>query len=137
MLGWLILIIVVVGGLWWLSSGATTVGNNTTGNTDYIDVSPAEAKDLIENKENLVVLDVSDQYANGHLPAAINHPVGDGSLDEAIPSLDKNVPYLVYCRIDSASISGATKLVEAGFGEVYRLEGNYAAWTAAGYPTEK
>jgi len=134
--GWLILIVIVAGGIWWLSDNAGSINNNT-GTGNYVDVSPAEAKDLIDNKADLVVLDVSNAYADGHMPSAINYYVGDGSLDDAIPSLDKNVPYLVYCHVDSASISGATKLIEAGFGEVYRLEGNYAAWTAAGYDIEK
>ena len=67
---------------------------------------------------------------------AINYYLGDGSLDEAIPMLDKDKPYLVYCHIDSVAIAGAQKLVDAGFMKVYRLEGNYAAWVDAGYPVE-
>lgn len=103
----------------------------------YVDVTPAEAKNLIETKEGLVIIDVSPNYAAGHLPGSVNYYVGDGSLDEAIPSLDKNAPYLVYCHVDSAAISGAQKLIDAGFSEVYRLEGNYAAWVSAGYSVEK
>jgi rhodanese-related sulfurtransferase len=103
----------------------------------YMDVSPAEAKELIDTKPELIVIDVSPNYDNGHLPGAVNYYVGDGSLDEAIPSLDKDKEYLVYCHIDSAAISGAQKLIDAGFTKVYRLEGNYSAWVDAGYPIEK
>ena len=102
----------------------------------YIDVTPEEAKKLIESTPDLVILDVSPLYADGHIPGAINHYVGDGSLDEAIKTLDKGVPYLVYCHSDSASISGSKKLVAAGFDPVYRIIGNYGAWVAAGYPVE-
>ena len=102
----------------------------------YIDVSPAEAKELIDNNPDLIIIDVSPAYADGHLPGAINYYLGDGSLDEAIPMLDKGKPYLVYCHIDSVAIAGAQKLVDAGFMKVYRLEGNYAAWVDAGYPVE-
>lgn len=105
--------------------------------SEYKDVTPAEAKELIDNTPDLVIIDVSPNYDAGHLPGAINYYVGDGSLDEAIPMLNKNVPYLVYCHVDSASISGAQKLVDAGFPMVYRLEGNYSAWVDAGYPVEK
>lgn len=115
----------------------STANNTVVAELAYQDVSPAEAKALIESKANLVVLDVSNKYADGHLPGAINYYVGDGSLDKAIPSLNKNVPYLVYCHVDSASISGAQKLIDAGFKEVYRMSGNYAAWLAAGYDIEK
>ena len=103
----------------------------------YMDVSPQEAKMLIEENPDLVIIDVSPDYDNGHLPGAVNYYVGDGSLDEAIPMLDKNSKYLVYCHVQSASVLGAQKLVDAGFKTVYRLEGNYSAWVDAGYPIEK
>jgi len=102
----------------------------------YIDVTPEEAKKLIDSIPELVILDVSPLYESGHIPGAINHYVGDGSLDDAIPTLEKGVPYLVYCHSDSASISGSKKLVAAGFDPVYRLIGNYGAWVEAGYPVE-
>ena len=102
----------------------------------YMDVTAAEAKDLIDTKPELIIIDVSPNYDAGHIPGAINYYIGNGSLDEAIPSLDKNKEYLVYCHVDSASISGAGKLVDAGFTKVYRLEGNYQAWVDAGYPIE-
>lgn len=102
----------------------------------YVDVTAAAAKDLIDSKPDLIIIDVSPNYDNGHIPGAINYYIGDGSLDAAIPSLDKNKEYLVYCHVDSASISGAEKLIDAGFTTVYRLEGNYQAWVDAGYPIE-
>ena len=103
---------------------------------DYIDVSATEAKELINNTPELIIIDVSPNYENGHLPGAINYYIGDGSLDAAIPTLDKTKPYLVYCHVDSASIGGAQKLIDAGFTTVYRLEGNYQAWIDAGYEIE-
>ncbi|MBT4513146.1 MAG: hypothetical protein HOC20_13180 [Chloroflexi bacterium] len=102
----------------------------------YTDVSPAEAKDLIDTVANLVVLDVSPLYTQGHLPEAINHPMFDGSLAAVIPSLNKNVPYLVYCHSDSVSIAAVELLIDNGFETVYRLDGNYAAWVDAGFAVE-
>jgi rhodanese-related sulfurtransferase len=98
----------------------------------YTDLTPAQAKDLIASEKELVIVDVSPYYANGHLPGAISIPLD--TLDGKIPTLDKTKTYLVYCHGDAPSISGAQKLVDAGFMKVYRLAGNYAAWTAAGYP---
>ena len=103
----------------------------------YIDVSPAEAKALIDENPDLDIIDVSPAYADGHLPGAVNYYLGDGLLDAAIPTLDKSKTYLVYCHVDSVAIAGAQKLVDAGFPNVYRLEGNYSAWVEAGYPIEK
>ena len=105
--------------------------------TTYMDITPAEAKELIDTEPDLVVIDVSPHYAQGHLPGAVHYYLGDGSLDAAIPTLDKNKKYLVYCHVDSVAIQGAQKLIDAGFEPVYRLEGNYAAWVDAGYPVEK
>ena len=106
----------------------------TSGGPGYTDLSPREAKDLIATENNLVIIDVSPSYDRGHLPGAISIPLA--TLDGKIPSLDRTKTYLVYCHADGPSISGAQKLVNAGFPKVYRLAGNYAAWTAAGYPVE-
>lgn len=119
------------------SSISGTEDNMNQEEAGYIDISPAEAKDLIDSNPDLIIIDVSPNYDDGHLPGSVNYYVGDGSLDEAIPSLDKDKEYLVYCHVDSAAISGAQKLIDAGFTKVYRLEGNYSAWVDAGYPIEK
>ena len=102
----------------------------------YVDVTPQEAKALIDDNPDLIIIDVSPAYDQGHLPGAINYYLGDGSLEAAIPMLDKNATYLVYCHVDSVAIAGAQALVDAGFLNVYRLEGNYSAWVDAGYPVE-
>jgi rhodanese-related sulfurtransferase len=117
-----------------LFSGCTD--QQEEGQIGYIDVTAMEAKELIDTKPDLIIIDVSPNYDDGHIPGAINYYIGDGSLDDAIPSLDKNKEYLVYCHVDSVSISGAQKLIDAGFNTVYRLEGNYRAWVDAGYPIE-
>ena len=115
---------------------------NQTGNIEeqndkkYIDVTPEEAKNLIDTNPDLIVIDVSPYYNQGHLPRAVHYYLGDGSLDTAIPNLDPNGKYLVYCHVDSVSISGAQRLIDAGFTTVYRLEGNYACLRDAGYPIE-
>ncbi|OPY39305.1 MAG: molybdopterin biosynthesis protein MoeB [Methanoregula sp. PtaU1.Bin051] len=102
-----------------------------------MDVTPAEAKSLIDNNPDLIIIDVSPNYAQGHLSRAVSNYLGEGSLDCAIPMLDENRKYLVYCHVDSVAILWAQKLVDAGFVKVYRLQGNYKAWVDAGYPIEK
>jgi rhodanese-related sulfurtransferase len=104
--------------------------------SEYTDLPPAEAKALIERHRGAIVIDVSPYWDAGHLPGALAYPLSDGSLDAAIPGLDPDERYLVYCHGDGPSIQGAQKLVDAGFKYVYRLEGNYGAWVAAGYPVE-
>ena len=118
--------------LYYNQAGDTGEQNENT----YIDVSPEEAKNLIDTNPDLIVIDVSPHYDEGHLPRAVHYYLGDVSLDAAIPSLDPNGEYLVYCHVDSVAIAGAQRLIDAGFTTVYRLEGNFGAWRAAGYPIE-
>ena len=117
-------------------TGCTDQQKNEQEEIGYVDVTAQEAKELIDTKPELIIIDVSPNYDDGHIPGAINYYIGDSSLDDAIPTLDKNKEYLVYCHVDSASITGAKKLVDAGFNKVYRLKGNYQAWIDAGYPIE-
>ncbi len=98
----------------------------------YRDVSAQEAKMMIDTLPDLTIIDVSPAYDKEHIPEALGHYVGDGSLYEAIPGLDESKPYLVYCRTASAARQGAQKLADAGL-TVYRLDGDYAAWKDAGY----
>jgi adenylyltransferase/sulfurtransferase len=105
--------------------------------TGYMNVAPEEAKKLIDENPDLIIIDVSPKYDDGHLPGAVNYYIGDGSFDDAIPTLDPQAEYLVYCHVDSASIGGAQALMNAGLMNVYRLKGNYAAWVDAGYEVEK
>lgn len=103
----------------------------------YYEVSVAEAKMLIEDEDlSIVVIDVSPYWSVGHLPGALNLPLGSGALDSAIPTLELAKPHLVYCHSDAPARIGANKLLAAGAKTVYRLIGNYGAWVEAGYPIE-
>lgn len=102
----------------------------------YMNVLSSEAFMIIEENSGIIIIDVSPNYMDGHLPNAINYYVGDGSLDAAIPMLDSSAMYLVYCHFDGASRAGAQKLVDAGFTNVYRLSDHYGGWVNMGYPVE-
>jgi rhodanese-related sulfurtransferase len=117
----------------WVDAGYDIEENATD---TYTDITPVQARAQIDSYANLVVIDVSPDYDAGHLPGAVHYYLGDGSLDAAIPGLDMNNTYLVYCHADAPSIQGAQKLIDAGFEDVYRLEGNYGAWVDAGYDIE-
>lgn len=119
------------------SKNNTNNKNDTNNKMSFSEIDTAEAKQLIEDKADLVIIDVSPYWDDGHIPGSVSHPIGDGSLEKAIPSLDKSRPYLVYCHADGPAIRGAQMLVDAGFGMVYRLKGNYQAWKDAGYDIEK
>jgi rhodanese-related sulfurtransferase len=104
----------------------------------YKDIYPAETYERWQNEEFDLIIDVVglDIYSLGHLPGAVNYVWADGTLRDKITDLDPNLTYLVYCHTDPPSTDSAQALVEAGINDVFRLEGNYAAWKDAGYPTE-
>jgi rhodanese-related sulfurtransferase len=104
----------------------------------YMDIPPSVAYEKFINNEFDLIIDVVglDIYSLGHLPGAVNYIWADGTLDEMIPQLDKNLTYLVYCHTDPPSTASAQSMVDAGFDHIYRLEGNYRAWVDAGYPIE-
>lgn len=117
---------------------ATTTGVDIPATVpgEYVDLTPEQAKALIDTMSDVIVVDVSPEYDNGHLPGAVNYYGGDGTLAATIPTLDPEATYLVYCHAESASRAGAQALVDAGFNSVYRLQGEYGAWVAAGYAVE-
>lgn len=101
----------------------------------FIDIDKDEAKRMIESGE-LKPVDVSSDYKKGHLPNALNCYLGDGSLDKVVAVLDKNDRYLVYSINDESSITGSQKLINNGFKNVYRLNGNLESWKNANFPME-
>jgi L-ascorbate metabolism protein UlaG (beta-lactamase superfamily)/rhodanese-related sulfurtransferase len=82
----------------------------------------------------LVDVRTPDEYAEGHLPGAVNIDwYADDFLEKAQSLLELSHPVLVYCRSGKRSAEAASKLGKAGF-EVSNLQGGYLAWTEAGKP---
>lgn len=103
----------------------------------YTDVTPAQVQALMEEVSDLVVIDVSPDYEDGHLPGARYIYVTD--LEKKLNSLDRSKPTLIYCHCikDAPSIAAAEILANNGFSKVYRLKGHFSAWVEAGYRIEK
>ncbi len=104
----------------------------------FEDIMAAKTKAKIDASEFMAIFDVSPHYEEGHLPGATNANASAGgtALSKLIADMDKNKTYLVYCHADGPSIAGAQLMEDEGFMNVYRLEGNYGAWLAAGYMVE-
>ena len=95
----LIIIFVVILGVVILA-GCSSKSDKNTENT-YKQITPAEAKDLMDSKENYVILDVRtmEEFAEGHISNAINIP-NENIGTEEIPELpNKNQLILVYSII--------------------------------------
>jgi rhodanese-related sulfurtransferase len=76
-----------------------------------------------------------EEYNSGHAAKAVNMPLD--SLENELAKLDKNKPVYVICQSGKRSQKGSEILNQAGFKEVYNVEGGTSAWTAANLPAEK
>ncbi len=105
--------------------------------TPYRDLTPEEAQAWIA--EGAQVVDVREpfEYAMGHLPGAVNIPLGE--LPQALGRLPKEGRILLVCNSGNRSASAAEFLVAQGFdGErVGNLEGGLYAWMGMGLPVER
>jgi rhodanese-related sulfurtransferase len=86
-----------------------------------------------------IILDVRtpDEYANGHLAESILINYYDGDFKNQVSKLDKSKPVFVYCKGGVRSASAAKILTEAGFKEVYDLQGGFDSWAGARKPVIK
>ena len=97
-------------------------------------VGAAEAVTMIDSR---TVIDVRtpSEFAAGHVAGARNIDVEAADFGSKIAALDKNAPYLLYCRSGRRSAVAAQQMKDAGFTDVVDA-GGMADLTAAGAPTQ-
>ncbi|MCU7809024.1 MAG: metalloregulator ArsR/SmtB family transcription factor [Candidatus Thiodiazotropha sp. (ex Semelilucina semeliformis)] len=102
-------------------------------------LEPLPAQELLERaREGLVtVLDVrpEEEYASGHLPGAINIPLGD--LEKHLDKLNHDQEIVAYCRGPHCVLAfdAVAKLRKKGM-SARRLSGGFPEWILEGLPVE-
>ena len=126
---------IVVFGVIVLAAAAYYFIQTGSGNSGYGNVDVGEARGLIGEKEDLVILDVRtvSEYDGGHLEGAINIPVE--ALSGRLSELNQNDELLVYCRTGNRSTTAVGILRENGYDRIYHMDGGILAWGSAGFPT--
>ena len=104
---------------------------------EYGDVTVERARELIQEKPSLVILDVrtDGEYRDGHIEGAVNIPVNE--LEGRLGELEKEDETLVYCRTGNRSGTAVGILKENGYEKIFHMNKGITAWTAAGYPAVK
>jgi len=84
----------------------------------------------------VVTLDVRTpgEFAEGHIEGAQLIDFQSGNFENEISSLDKNATYAVYCRSGNRSGQAVKVMHDAGFHNVYNLNGGVIDWANAGLP---
>lgn len=92
---------------------------------------------MSEKADGPVLVDVRTptEYASGHVPRAINIPVGE--VTERLTELASHKGVVLYCEQGGRALKAATILVSAGFPNVGHLKGDMSGWRAAGLPIER
>ena len=91
----------------------------------YTQISMDEAVKMMEEESDYIILDVRrpDEFAEKHIPNAINVP-NENIGTEEIPELpDKEQLILVYCRSGNRSKQASEKLVKLGYTNIYEFGG--------------
>jgi rhodanese-related sulfurtransferase len=101
-------------------------------------VSQLQATQLI-NQGKAVIIDVREptEFAAGHLRDSKNIPLKELAQRAGELAKFKSKTAIVICQTGVRSSQATSQLKNAGFAEVYSLEGGLAAWQAQGLPVAK
>lgn len=84
----------------------------------------------------VVTLDVRTpgEFAEGYIQGARLIDFQSGNFESEIATLDKNATYAVYCRSGNRSGQAVKVMQEAGFTNVFNMNGGVIDWANAGLP---
>ncbi len=83
------------------------------------------------DEPGVTIIDVRTpaEFAEGHLPDAVNIDVSAPGFEAAVAQLDPDADYAVYCRSGSRSRAAIDLMTGVGVTHTVGLEGGIGAWT--------
>ena len=104
-------------------------------NAATVDLSVTEFSAKVA-EAGVITLDVRTpgEFMSGFIQGAQNIDFQSGNFENEIAALDKNATYAVYCRSGNRSGQAVKVMHDAGFHNVYNLNGGVIDWTNAGLP---
>jgi len=101
------------------------IGCNGNNKNSYEQITPAEAKALMDSEDGYIILDVRtpEEFAERHIEGAILIP--DYEIGEKAESIltDKDQLILVYCRSGRRSKNAANELATLGYTNIKEFGG--------------
>ncbi len=103
-------------------TGCAGAGNQTN---SYRQISMDEAVTMMAEESGYIILDVRtpEEFAEKHIPNAINVPNETIGTDEISALPDKDQLIMVYCRSGRRSKEAAEKLVKLGYTNIVEFGG--------------
>jgi rhodanese-related sulfurtransferase len=136
-LGYLNLYVLSEGMPVWEEKGfAIYTGPDYEKKIETIRITPQKLQSLMVDRPNdITIVDVRDpkEYAEGHIPGAVNIPVSQFAARSNI--LEKEKKVIVYCNSGNRSYNAYRKLKKMGYWNV--AEAIFADWKEAGLPVSK
>lgn len=108
-------------------------GCSTSSNAQDLSVSKFSNK---VTEAGVITLDVRTpgEFNEGHIEGALLIDFQSGNFENEIASLDKSKTYAVYCRSGNRSGKAVKVMSDAGFPNLYNLNGGVIDWVSAGLP---
>ena len=103
----------------------SSCGNAGSSSSGYRQISMDEAVKMMRDEKDYIILDVRrpDEFAEGHIPGAINIPNEEIGTAEIAELPDKSQLILVYCRSGRRSKEASEKLVKLGYTNIVEFGG--------------
>jgi rhodanese-related sulfurtransferase len=98
------------------------------------EISIDKAYQLYQDKVAFLDVRTLEEWNAAHVPGSTLLPLED--LEARAGELPRDLELVVYCRSGDRSAQAARILVEAGFSDVYSLDGGLSDWIAAGYEVD-
>lgn len=97
-------------------------------------LSPAELQLLMQQEGvQLIDLRTPKEFQSGFIENAQNIDFLSPTFEQELLKLDKNKPLILYCRSGRRSAKSYKKWFQAGFTEIYDLEGGIVKWRNGGF----
>jgi len=97
-------------------------------------VTPQEAKNLIESRKDMLLIDVrgQDELSEGYIEGSTLMPLWAIIKGTQRPPQDK--PILLVCAVGGRSLALGQLMSKNGWNEIYNLKGGISAWKEAELP---
>lgn len=95
--------------------------------------------EALRGRKNVTVLDVRTpkEFAEGHVPGAVNIPWPSRDFNGRVGSLDKSKTYAVHCLGGVRSAAAVKRMASLDFDHLFDFSGGWAEYSKAGKPVEK